>query len=74
MRITYLDCLVKLCYCGYLSIVFLLNLSNLSDRKINKKITMEKVGDAVVDVESLAQPPDICCSGSPKIPVSFDFA
>lgn len=74
MRITNLDCLVKLFYCGYLSIVFLLNPSNLSASKINKNITMEKVGDAVVDVESLAQLPDICCSGSPKIPVSFHFA
>ncbi|XP_042374390.1 uncharacterized protein LOC121967920 isoform X1 [Zingiber officinale] len=47
---------------------FSLNPSNPSASKINKNIVMEKVGDAVVDMESLAQSPDECCSGSPKIP------
>ncbi|XP_074586479.1 uncharacterized protein LOC141842156 [Curcuma longa] len=29
---------------------------------------MDKVSNTVVDIESLGQPPDLCCSESPKIP------
>ncbi|XP_065002908.1 uncharacterized protein LOC135635626 isoform X3 [Musa acuminata AAA Group] len=28
---------------------------------------MNEVGDVIIDVECLTQPPEICCSGSPKM-------
>ncbi|CAL9072428.1 unnamed protein product, partial [Musa acuminata var. zebrina] len=33
----------------------------------NQTTAMNEVGDVIIDVECLTQPPEICCSGSPKM-------